>query len=58
MGSLFADMRSRAAQDESPQISRARGGGTHTERLARESSVVVIKTYFGLLACTLVGLYL
>ena len=38
--------------------SRARGGGVNAERPARESSVVVIKRYFGLLACTLIALYL
>ena len=57
MGFMLAHILNRAKQHESPQVSRARGG-VNAERPPRQSSVVVIKRYFGLLACTLIALYL
>ena len=54
---MLADMLNRAKQDEPPRISWA-WGRVNAERPARQSSVVVIKRYFGLLACTLIALYL
>ncbi len=54
---MLADMLNRAEQDEPSQISRPRRGALNAEP-ASQSSVVVIKKYFGLLACTLIALYL